>query len=54
MIDVYKQTKNFMLISLAVLIIGSLLILELIHYVDIDKEKPSKINIIYEIEKENV
>ncbi len=49
--ELYKETKNFILISLSVLIIGTFLIFELINYVDINNNDSKRsVNVIYEID----
>ena len=49
--DIYKETKTFILITLAILIVGSVVAFEVIANVNFNnqKENSSRINIIFDI-----
>ncbi len=53
MINLYKETKNFIVIAIAVLIVGCIITFQLISYIDISNNNISnlKVNIIYDIDK---
>lgn len=50
--NTYKEMKNFILITLAVLVVGSAVAFEVIAKVDFDSVRgENKINIIFDVDK---